>query len=220
MIRRKKFYQRTLIKPTVLVLVVILALVAGVYWQRKRQESPARQQMKQIVAEVGKLIILPTGEEPTLVTVEDKTKVSDTFLKQSENGDKILLYPIARKVFLYRPSSKKLVDVGPLNIDPSVAEIDGTRIAVMVGNNNEKHAKKLSETLVSQYSKAEVQPVTEASRQDFPYTIVIDFTDGKKYNLVNNMISELGAKRGVLPTSETKPNADILVITGLDAVSN
>lgn len=75
-------------------------------------------ELEQIKNSVGKLILLPTDEEPALATITDKEKLATPFLAKGQNGDKVLLYSNAQRVFIYRPSENKLVDVGPLNIVP------------------------------------------------------------------------------------------------------
>lgn len=66
--------------------------------------------------EVGKLIDLPTGEEPTLATVTGIEKLrSQPFFQRAKNGDKVLIYAQARKAYLYDPVAKKILDVAPIN---------------------------------------------------------------------------------------------------------
>jgi len=67
---------------------------------------------------VSKHYILPTDEEPALLTVIKKEQVSSEYLRNKvEDGDKILIYKNNQKVMIYRPSIDKLVDVGPAAIE-------------------------------------------------------------------------------------------------------
>lgn len=71
-----------------------------------------------LVKEVGKLIALPQDEKPTVATVTDVAKVKDQqFFKNALNGDKVLIYTNNKKAILYRPSEKKIVEVGSVNIN-------------------------------------------------------------------------------------------------------
>ncbi len=71
-----------------------------------------------LVAEVGKLIDLPKDEKPTVATVTDIDKVKDQpFFKNAKNGDKVLIYTNANKAILYRPSEKRIIEVGAVNIN-------------------------------------------------------------------------------------------------------
>lgn len=70
-----------------------------------------------IVEQVGKLVILPEGEEPTVATVTDPTKLADQpFFANSQAGDKVLIYTTAQRAILYRPSSNKVIEIAPLNL--------------------------------------------------------------------------------------------------------
>jgi uncharacterized protein HemX len=70
--------------------------------------------------EVGKLIQLPTDEVPTVATVIDAAKVkSQAFFANAQNGDKLLLYSKSGKAILYRPSTKKIIEVAPINLGNS-----------------------------------------------------------------------------------------------------
>jgi hypothetical protein len=70
-----------------------------------------------IVEEVGVLIILPTGETPTVATVADPDALKgQPFFVNAETGDKVLIFTKAGEAILYRPSARKIVQVAPLNV--------------------------------------------------------------------------------------------------------
>lgn len=74
-----------------------------------------RQKNAEIIASAAKQIALPSGEEPVLATVSDRDKLQNQdFFKQAQNGDKILLFPKHKKVFLYRPSLDRVIAQAPL----------------------------------------------------------------------------------------------------------
>lgn len=71
-----------------------------------------------LIAEVGKLIALPSDEKPTVATVTDASKVKDQpFFANAKNGDKVLIYTTANKAILYRPSENRIIEVGAVNIN-------------------------------------------------------------------------------------------------------
>ena len=87
---------------------------------QQTQEQAKPEEVKHVVEEVGKLIVLPEGEEPTLATITDKEKLKDvSFFSKAENDDKVLIYVNARKAFLYRPSTQKIIEVATLNLNTS-----------------------------------------------------------------------------------------------------
>lgn len=112
-------------KKTLIVLVALLVLIGyggGAYYfyqYKKLTRDPsavAKQETDNLVAAVSKLILLPTGESPAVATVQDKEKLSsEVFFKNALNGDKVLIYYVAKKAFLYRPSTNKIIETAPLS---------------------------------------------------------------------------------------------------------
>lgn len=117
---------------TGLVVVVILAAGGYFYYQnqqanlQKKQPASAADQVKKVVAEVGKLMELPTGEDPTVATVTDIDKLKDQpFFRKAKNGDQVLIYTKSKEAILYDPAANKIVEVAPLNIGTSSARLTG-----------------------------------------------------------------------------------------------
>lgn len=75
-----------------------------------------------VKSRVSKHIVLPTDEEPALLTVTDNSKLTTAFLKQTQNGDKVLVYPQNKKAIIYRPAIDRIVDIGPVEIDQPQSE--------------------------------------------------------------------------------------------------
>ncbi len=105
-----------------IVIAVIIVIGIAVYVSKNKSvvegdpnTEQAQAEMQALVAEIGKLIELPKGENPTVATITDPAKLKDQpFFANAKNGDKVLIYPNARKAFLYDPSTKKLIEVAPL----------------------------------------------------------------------------------------------------------
>lgn len=67
---------------------------------------------------VGKLIVLPGDEVPTIATVTDPEKLKDqTFFAKAKKGDKVLIFSKAKQAILYDPVINKIITMAPLNID-------------------------------------------------------------------------------------------------------
>ena len=86
----------------------------------ENKSSSQPQTNEALVAEVGSLFLLP-NEEAEVATVTDVSKLRETedFFDVAQNGDKLLVFKKAKKVVLYRPSEKKVVDSAPLLGDQS-----------------------------------------------------------------------------------------------------
>jgi hypothetical protein len=121
------------IAAVILVFVILIAVVINLLGDRSRLEARLNQsasgasaahdnEAAALAAQIGKVFELPVGETPVLVTVSDAAKVnSQQFFKQARDGDKVLLYSKAGTAILYRPSSKKIVNVAPISPDSSPA---------------------------------------------------------------------------------------------------
>jgi type II secretory pathway pseudopilin PulG len=84
---------------------------------RTNPEEAARAEVRRYVDEVGKLYALPEGEEPSVATVSDKSKLQDQqFFSKAENGDVTLIYPNAKLAVLYRPTTKQIVNVSSVTL--------------------------------------------------------------------------------------------------------
>lgn len=111
-------------------IILILLVVAGIggtgFFYRKYQEvntklnnpeQTAQEEVTRLVGEMSKIIELPTDEQPTVATVLDKDKLKDQgFFTKAENGDKVVIYSKARKAYLYRESTKKIIEVAPIDL--------------------------------------------------------------------------------------------------------
>lgn len=100
-----------------LVIVVAGVAVGGWLWWHGTH-SPNLNNVAVVEQLVGRHYVLPTGEQPTLATVTDKTKLQTPFLKQADNGDKLLVYEKAAVAIIYRPSIDRIVAVGPVQVQP------------------------------------------------------------------------------------------------------
>lgn len=114
-----------------LLILILVAAGAGMYylWSGKMAvvreiaelradpQKIARQESKTLVETVGKLIVLPEGEDPTIATVSNVERLKDQpFFARAKVGDKVLIYTSARKAILYSPQANKILEVAPVNI--------------------------------------------------------------------------------------------------------
>ena len=85
----------------------IVALSTSVYFYRQAHGTTKDPQkdLEQTIKLVGKHIVLPTGEVPTMATVSDPEKLKDQpFFEKAQVGDKVLIYQKAKKAYLFRPT--------------------------------------------------------------------------------------------------------------------
>lgn len=117
-LRTKSAGQPSVPLSTLIVSILALGGVFGMYWyfravpttQTEREQSKNQQ----LVEKVGAHVLVPTSESPTIATVSDPTPLQgQPFFDHAERGDKVLVYPNAKRAVLYRPSIDKVVEIMP-----------------------------------------------------------------------------------------------------------
>ncbi|OGI90570.1 hypothetical protein A2911_00385 [Candidatus Nomurabacteria bacterium RIFCSPLOWO2_01_FULL_40_15] len=104
-----------------LFLAVVAGITARYYFHNKDvlYESSAviaKTEAQALAEKVGMLMLLPTGEVPTVATVSDpKVLQNQSFFIDVKKGDKVLIYANAQKAVLYRPEIDKIVNIAPVN---------------------------------------------------------------------------------------------------------
>lgn len=127
--------------PWILVTLVIVVALGAAFWQYRKVSSLNKeladlkqnpQQIneditKTVVEKVGKLIILPEGEQPTLATVTDPSKLQNQpFFSKAQLGDRVLIYSVAKKAILYDEKNNKIREVAPINTNNNIDGSNGT----------------------------------------------------------------------------------------------
>lgn len=115
--------------PTIAIIAILLA-VFFYYKYYQLQKNPvvaSQQEVQSLVAKVGKLVLLPEGETPTIATVSDPEALKDQpFFTNAVKGDKVLIYPQAKKAILYSVSMNKVIETAPLNIGSNTKGVTTT----------------------------------------------------------------------------------------------
>jgi hypothetical protein len=194
------------------------------YQQTQDQLTKSTQSNEQaaLLSDVGKLIVLPTGEQPSIATVSDISKLKgQAFFAHARNGDKALIYSKAQEAILYDPLANKIVAVGPISVTQTTpapsqkahSEMPSIRVAVDNGTAIVGHASSVAKELEDKFPSVTV--VSKADTQkSYTSTIVIDLT-GKNATQAASLAKEFKATVSTLPQGEIKPaNADVLIILG------
>jgi hypothetical protein len=228
------------IKYGIIVVLILVAVIPSVYFYtqyhsaQKRLSDPtafAQEEAKKYTAMVARLMTLPTDEEPTVATVNDKEKLKNQpFFTNAENGDKVLIYTNAKKAILYRPSINKIIDVAPVNIGANAtgsaqlagaestvtpAALPAYKFILLNGTNVVGLTKKYETELKSIIKNAEVADRDNAKKATYEDTILIDST-GTKANEAAEIAEMLGIEISDLPEGEATPGGDFVIILGTD----
>jgi hypothetical protein len=108
--------------------VLVLALLSLFLFQQYHEardklsaaHNPAASSegVKNVIAAVRKLVVLPADQTPTVATVQDVEKLrGQSFFAQAKNGDKVLVYNAEKEAILYRPSTNQIVTIAPVSVD-------------------------------------------------------------------------------------------------------
>lgn len=197
-----------------------------VYQQTQKQVSldsqdaqkAAQEEVRKLVSEVGKLIDLPSGEDPTLATVTDVTKLQNQpFFSRAKNGDKVLIYTQAKKAILYDPNAKKIIDITPINTGSPSAQ-EGIKIVLRNGTQATGLTSKIEADVKKSITNAQIVGKGNAIRNDHQSSLVVILNDKFK-DEAQKLARDLQASLSALPKEESIPQeGDILVILGKDRI--
>lgn len=129
-------------KKSLLIAFIILFLLAAggssaaVYYYYQYNQLLLRANdpniaVKALVSQIGKLVELPQGEQPTVATVTNPDLIKDQpFFAKAKKGDRVVLYPNARIAILFDESANKIINFGTINVSnaatPSGAAVSPT----------------------------------------------------------------------------------------------
>lgn len=214
-----RFFGRALFwSKTVFFLLVLVAIASGTayYFYKQNQKvllllnNPSvasDEEVKSLTAQVKKLMDLP-DERPTIITVVDKERVKDQlFFARSENGDKVLVYTEAKKAIMYRPSTSKIIEVGPVEIRPNQT----FKATLLNAASDSAALSNIQSILKDKVNNLELALSGDAKAKSYTKNLVID-VKGDKGVEAGQIAEIIGGEVSSLPSNETKPDADFLII--------
>ncbi len=213
--------------PVIIAAAIVLLGGTGffLYKYQTGKASPSGQasqeDVKKAVAAIGKLMDLPQGEDPTLATVTDVSKLSgQAFFAKAQNGDQVLIYGTAKKAILYRPSLQKIIEVAPINIgSDSARQNTQARIVLRNGTTTVGLANKVETEIKKTYPDANITAKDNAAKNNYEKTVIVYLNEDAKA-AADNLAKALNVSASnALPEGEKAPeNADILIVLGKDRV--
>lgn len=249
-------FRKLFTRPLFLISLLILVTGVGIYVYteykdvssqlaqiRGDPDAVAKKDVENLVKKIGKLAELPSGEEPTVATVTDVESVREqSFFKNAQDGDRVLIYTRARRAILYRPSINKVIEVAPITLEeqeglqqegessPEEGEdnnevpevVEGTKQIKVVLSNGTVNAGLTIIAADDLNENLEDLEVEISSRIDtvvrYENTRIVVLTEGLEDEA--QLIAEFfEGSVGSLPEGEVAPDGDILVILGNDYVS-
>jgi len=228
---RKKRHVLLPLALAVLGVSVLAAVFAYIKYQESTQQAPTQAggglEVERIVNEISTVVELPQGETPSLATVSDASLLSEQpFFKNAKNGDVVLFYNESKKAILYRPTTKKVIDITTINTEgdsqPSAtpsAAVENIKIVILNGTQEAGLTRKARELLEG--DSIEVVS-TGNTKEDYQTTSIssvstsVSLPDSQLREIVKG-ITQVTPRITALPAGEDKPsNADAVLILGED----
>jgi len=238
--QNKSFFNLILI-----IILIILLICFAIYYIKfqkvknnsltektaQNQEEIIKKEITDLKEKIGKLILLPTNEEPVVATIVDseKLKTEQPFYKDAQNGDKLLVYQQEKKAIIYSPSKNILVNVGTVffddtgeqqitstpqtpqeqpQVEPAKVQNEILKLEIRNGSNTPGKAQLVADGLDK--NMFEVIKVEKASKTNYENNILINIK-GKDLSALENL---LGVKAVTMPAGEATSEADALIIIG------
>lgn len=221
---------------TTLRLVVILGLLAFGAWSFWRyqqtqeklrllsdpqaQTQLAAQERADLLAKVGKLIVLPEGEEPFILNIQNAEEMAKVqpFFANTIDGDKVLIYVEAGKSIIYSPSRNIIVNSGALSVSDSSLPLDAEnplQVEIRRGGASDEQVDALRAQLL-QLDGVELSDVAKAANQNYQGPLVVALVkDETRLKQARTFAANLGVPLTLdLPTAEASSAAEVLVIAG------
>ena len=195
-------------------MIAITGLVVAGFSRQNPGISPEKE-AEDLVKKVSKFILLPQGEVPTIATVSDIDKLKDQpFFEKSQNGDKVLIYPTAKKAYLYRPSTDKLIDVTVVSVDSGGSKPAEIKIVLRNGTSTVGLTNKLEPEVKKILTNATIVKKENAAKSDYQTSIVVVLNQNAR-EAASLIADYLKTTVTDLPADENRPDdVDILIIFG------
>lgn len=227
---------------SITILVIIILSIAGYFLYNHLQPAQAQNELtpQALIESVSRIAELP-NEQPTIATVTDKEKLLHfSFFSQAQLGDKVLIFNEAKKAYLYRPATNKIVEVGPIMISeaeestPPVVEneivetaevvseatvaavqIEPATVTLLNGTKGKGVAAKAEKDLkVDELLSIEIKTKGN-SKNDYEKTQIY-YVNKDYQNTAQQIAQLLNAEIVELPKGELAPKTDIVVFLGTD----
>lgn len=79
--------------------------------QHSTTTNKSENTTQQLLDKVGKLVLLPTDETPTVALVKDISKLQNQpFFSRAQDGDYVIVYTQSKVAILYRPSVNRIIE--------------------------------------------------------------------------------------------------------------
>lgn len=193
-------------------------------------KSENNDELTLYLKQIEKSITLPQGEMPSLATVNDadklKSEAGNKFFTNAKTGDKMIIYSTAKKVILYRPSEKKVIEYSSLSLAPATEQQQtetatdekphNYRIAILNSTKTAGLAKKYEAELKLKYPSVTITSLGNSQTENVQKTFIAPTLENNKTS-AETIAKEMDIEISTLPETETPtPETDFVIILGED----
>lgn len=208
------------------------------------EQEAAQKEIAEVLEQTGRLFVLPQGETPIMATVVDAEalRAEQPFYSNIIDGDKVLVYIQNQQAIIYSPTRNIIVNVGPVQFQQGVSQEADTELGQNIPSSTSKDtakqiaianmdgrflvevrngsgvtgaAARLESELTALSSDYAVMGITDAVRNDYQETIIVNLTGEGGTEAISNLATLLGAVVVTsLPEKESATQAEVLIIIG------
>ena len=186
--------------------------------------AAAQEETRLLVEKIDRHILVPKGETPIIAKVTDtKQLAGNPFFAQAQTGDVMVIFSQAKKAILYRPGTDRIVNILSLNPEPSVAgtstasaQMQSATLTIYNSTMTAGLASVAERKITAQIDQIKITDKANSKINNYAKSVVVVLNPGAKdlgTKLADMIKAEIGSN---LPTGETKPNTDLLLILGTD----
>ncbi|OGG09547.1 hypothetical protein A2781_07195 [Candidatus Gottesmanbacteria bacterium RIFCSPHIGHO2_01_FULL_42_27] len=215
----------------IFILLLIAASIPSLYFYGKLRnlrnlmadpQALRNDEVRKTIDAVGKLMVLPETETPTVATVSDEEKLrQQPFFANAKKGDRVLIYPTAKKAILYDPVLNKIIEVSPINLASGSATTTPTesikiyKTILLNGTQTVGLTKTYEESLQAKTANLEIIDRDNAAKKDYQKSLLVDLKGNSPQTQKLADLLKLTVSK--LPEGESaSPSADFLIILGSD----
>lgn len=192
----------------------------------KNPAAAGKEEGRQIADTIRSVVAIPQNEIPTVATVADVNKLNQQpFFSHAQNGDKVLVFNSPKTVILYRPSTRKVINMLLPNTNaptqPALSRVVPTsqkqkeslaRTVVLNGSKTNGLAGKTADLLEKKNEFITVVKKDSAQKSTYEKTVVIYLSVEYKKQAEEIAQQVDGQTSSSMPSGEKQEDADIVVI--------
>jgi len=113
------FVRRLKLRTIIIATILIVGWLGAIYFYNQYNEIAndpqvvAQKQANKVLADLSSIMELPENELPSISTITDISALAgNLFFERAQNDDVIIAYTQAQQAIIFRPSMKKIINVG------------------------------------------------------------------------------------------------------------